>query len=97
MLLELREQFADLCPGHGDRSWARAFRTRCLEPVFVFTVDSLGSVSVSTVVFGDAGPVTASGSGDIVTAPALTEECCSGVKAQNCSSLTLCSLGYSLK
>ena len=44
-------------------------RTRCcLELVFVFTVEILGSGSMSTVVSGsgDVGPVTASGSSDII-------------------------------
>ena len=40
----------------------------CLELVFVFTVEILGSGSMSTVVSGsgDVGPVTASGSSDII-------------------------------
>ncbi len=67
MVLELREQSADLWPLHGARSWVSVTRTRCCEElVFVFTVDSLGSGSMSTVVSGDVGPVTASGSGDII-------------------------------
>ena len=52
----------------------------------MFTLDTLGSLTMSTVVSGDAGPVTAPaapGSGDIIVsdpAPILTEERSAGVK-----------------